>query len=485
MLLGFLPSPQLTFGNVSVGNVLPFPSTEAVGAAELTAQQSAADEPLGADRVSGTDTSTGEFSSIGVTFDTPPTDPVMVRVKSQSGRWSEWHEFEGDPNEGPDAGTTEADRARAGTEPLWVKDATGYEVSIGSGDVGNDAKVVLVQDEQRRGVAVATPMADAAQRSYNIPFAYGSRTAWGARPPAYSLDVTWNIIHLAVVHHTDLANDYGPGDVPGILRSIQAFHMDGRGWSDIGYNFLVDKWGGIWQGRGDPWERTIGADAAGFNSGSVGISAIGDYTAAGPTGALLQSIGTVAGWKLAMYGQDPYGWSYFTSGGSPKYAAGEVVPLSAIVGHQDVGLTGCPGSLEGYLHHIRQYARTTFDQLRTVGVDNPVGMTEFVVRSGNSIVTNGWAFDPNTNARVSIVVTMDGAWYWNPTWVWRPEDVFPVGFDGIHGFAIQIPASPGAHNVCVYAMNLGSGADTNLYCGVVEVTMDGRAVSPTARPRSR
>jgi uncharacterized protein with LGFP repeats len=70
--------------------------------------------------------------------------------------------------------------------------------------------------------------------------------------PRYS-----STIYAGWVHHTVNANDYSSAEVPGIIRSIYAYHMQGRGWSDIGYNFLVDRFGRLWEGRSGGIDRPV------------------------------------------------------------------------------------------------------------------------------------------------------------------------------------------------------------------------------------
>ncbi|MEK8227997.1 hypothetical protein NKG05_20780 [Oerskovia sp. M15] len=68
----------------------------------------------------------------------------------------------------------------------------------------------------------------------------------------------------AVVHHTAGNNGYASSDVPTIIRGIYSYHVLSRGWPDIGYNFLVDRFGRIWEGRAGGIDRAIvGAHAAG------------------------------------------------------------------------------------------------------------------------------------------------------------------------------------------------------------------------------
>ena len=112
-------------------------------------------------------------------------------------------------------------------------------------------------------------------------------------------------VHAGFVHHTVNANDYTPDEVPGILRSIYAYHTQSRGWSDIGYNFLVDKFGRIWEGRYGGVDRpVVGAHTLNYNENSFAMSAIGNYETAQPTAAMLQAYGVLFAWKLSLHGVD-------------------------------------------------------------------------------------------------------------------------------------------------------------------------------------
>lgn len=102
------------------------------------------------------------------------------------------------------------------------------------------------------------------------------RASWGARRPKQSpISTSWSKRTEFVVHHSE-------GPVTQTVRSIQDFHMDKRGWNDIGYNFLVDHLGKIYEGRG--W-LVIGAQAQGHNTAGIGVCYIGrdgkDITDAG------------------------------------------------------------------------------------------------------------------------------------------------------------------------------------------------------------
>ena len=154
LLLAFVPIPGVRFITESVGATESLPGTRPMSAQELAQAQAGADEPLGEGRVVGSDENVDEFTAIGFTFDTPPSEPVMVRVKGGSGDFGPWQELATEDDEGPDRQSAEA--GRSGTAPLWVGTGTGYEVSVGAQD-GSSVDVVTVHDEVRRTVVEATP----------------------------------------------------------------------------------------------------------------------------------------------------------------------------------------------------------------------------------------------------------------------------------------------------------------------------------------
>ena len=88
------------------------------------------------------------------------------------------------------------------------------------------------------------------------------------------------------MHHTVNANDYTEAQVPALLRSIYALPREvAAGWSDIGYNFLVDRFGRIWEGRYGGIDRpVVGAHTLNYNDDAFAMSAIGNFdTARRPT----------------------------------------------------------------------------------------------------------------------------------------------------------------------------------------------------------
>ncbi|OMQ16179.1 hypothetical protein A7K94_0204310 [Modestobacter sp. VKM Ac-2676] len=148
------------------------------------------------------------------------------------------------------------------------------------------------------------------------------------------------------MHHTADSNSYSAEDVPRILRSIYAYHAVTLGWGDIGYNVVVDKFGRAWEGRAGGLASTVvGAHAGGFNTGTFGISMLGNYDVTAVPQAVVETVANVVAWKFSLYGIDPRGTVTLTSGGggTARYAKGQSVTLPTLFAHRDVGSTACPG----------------------------------------------------------------------------------------------------------------------------------------------
>ena len=107
---------------------------------------------------------------------------------------------------------------------------------------------------------------------------------------------------MVFVHHTASGNTYTAAEAPAIMRAIYAYHTRSLGWSDIGYNFLIDRFGTIYEGRYGGMKRgVVGAQVLGFNRGSSGISVIGDFAADAPPAAALAALREAA----RLEAQDP------------------------------------------------------------------------------------------------------------------------------------------------------------------------------------
>jgi hypothetical protein len=186
------------------------------------------------------------------------------------------------------------------------------------------------------------------------------RLSWGADesirrgPPSYAPGV-----RFAVVHHTAGRNGYSRAEAAAIVKGIQLYHVQGNGWNDIGYNFLVDRFGTVYEGRFGGIERNVvGAHAKGFNTGSVGVALLGTYGSTAPSGAAQDAIARVLAWRLDVAHIDPASLLTYISGGNERFPPGIPTLLSAVSGHRDTGFTECPGdALQARLGALAASAR--------------------------------------------------------------------------------------------------------------------------------
>ena len=298
------------------------------------------------------ETDTEKFSLVGVTwaYDPAVTDTVVqVRVQDAGGEWGTWTEVtveDADQDESADSGAV----LRGGTAPLWTGPSTGVEVELvtRSGAQPTDVVLDLVDPgESPADTALGTPEVDGtAHAAAALPPVY-SRAQWGADEgirtwgPEYAAT-----IRAATLHHTADTNNYTADQVPAMMRSIYRYHTVSRGWGDIGYNVIADRYGRLWEGRyGGLASTVIGAHSGGFNTGTFGVSMLGNYDVAPTTPAMVDAVAAVIAWKLGLYGVDPRGTVTLTSsgGGTSRYAAGQKVTLPTVFGHRQVGSTSCPG----------------------------------------------------------------------------------------------------------------------------------------------
>ena len=205
-------------------------------------------------------------------------------------------------------------------------------------------------------------------------------------------------MRFAVVHHTAGSNSYTRAQSASIVRGIERYHVLANGWDDIGYNFLVDKYGQIFEGRWGGVDRNVvGAHAQGFNNGSLGRRAdrhvrLGTRITPAARAALVKIIA----WRLDVAHVDPLSTFSWRSTGNPKYPAGRMITLRTISGHRDTGFTTCPGSqLYGELPRIaRAVAQTGLPKLYFPKVTGaPGGMVRFTgdAHPGAAVVGGGHA----------------------------------------------------------------------------------------------
>ena len=290
---------------------------------------------------------TDSYRLVAATWSAATAEPTVTVRHRAGGRWSPWHTLPAGDGHGPDPSSREADGTRFGTDPLVVpeSDAVQARVDVADGALPADLRLDLIDPGQSPAdgsVGMASGAAAVAVPTRPTIF---TRAQWGAdeslREPGLP---AYGGVRGAFVHHTVNTNSYSAAQVPAIIRGIYAYHVNSRGWRDIGYNFLVDKFGRIWEGRFGGIDLPVtGAHTAGYNDDAFAMSAIGTYTSQPPEPALVSAYQRLFSWKFAIHGVDPRHVVNYD---------GEVWP--AIAGHRDAASTECPGTaLYGQLPAIR------------------------------------------------------------------------------------------------------------------------------------
>jgi len=375
------------------------------------------DLPLGASRAPH------RFELVGLHW--RGSGSVSFRTRSVAGRWSRWREAVPEDDR-PDAGNHEL-RDRLGWQtgsPYW----TGPSDRIQVRTFGRVSRI--------RAYYLWSPGKEPPTRAVSIagsPLIL-SRPSWRADErirrgrPDYS-----DTLRFAVVHHTAGSNSYTRAQSASIVRGIQRYHVLANGWDDIGYNFLVDKYGQIFEGRyGGVDRNVVGAHAQGFNQGSAGVALLGNYNATSATPAARAALIRLLAWRLDVAHVDPlttFGWR---STGNPRFRTGASITLRPISGHRDTGYTTCPGSqLYGELPQIaRSVAQTGLPKLYSAVVTGaPGGFVDITARLSEPLPWSVIVSEPDGN----VVATGQGsgtevAWTWDARTI--PAGRYRYAIDG-------------------------------------------------------
>jgi flagellar hook assembly protein FlgD len=222
------------------------------------------------------------------------------------------------------------------------------------------------------------------------------------------------------VHHTAGSNSYSAAQSAAIVRGIQRYHVLGNGWDDIGYNFLVDKYGRVFEGRrGGIAQNVVGAHAGGFNTGSVGVAVLGNYESASFSSAARTALENLLAWRLDVGHVFPRALVGRVSAGSSRWPAGTNVRLRAVSGHRDTSYTSCPGNaIYGQLGSIARNVTQIglpklYDPEAEGGVGGPVRFT------GRLSASRAWLVEVK-DAGGAIVAQGGGTgtavdWTWDAT----------------------------------------------------------------------
>ena len=299
-----------------------------------------------------------EFSMAGVTCDVPAAGGVTLRLRTSldGAAWGRWLQA-------PLEVAGEGSAATAYTDPLWTGAAryvqvTAARTSSRGPSALTDVRLVAIDPTEdgsigarltgvaRRlaatvaGVGFVPPASAAASTPVIV-----TRSEWGADESLRSGAPDYSPVKAAIIHHTASGNLYSQGDAPALVRGIYAYHTRSLHWDDIAYNFLVDRFGTIYEGRyGGVTRGVVGAHVYGFNTGTTGISVIGTFTDDAPPTEALTALERLLAWKLTVHGLDPAGTAQLLCGATDKYAKGTTVSLPVVAGHRQANTTECPGA---------------------------------------------------------------------------------------------------------------------------------------------
>jgi hypothetical protein len=304
---------------------------------------------------------TKPFGMVGVTWPyRKNSSQVEVKVRVQrNGVWSGWERLPVEEEHGPATASSEGSE-RSGTEPYWVGDANGVEASLTTldGTTVRGAKVALINPgvtatDAEPPMTEESIQAEGGRAPYPMP-AMVSRRGWGAdeRLRAYNgkscaKPKYTGTVQAAFVHHTADRNNYTRKQVPAMVRSMYAYHVKSRGWCDLGYNFLVDRFGRAFEGRyGGAQLPVLGAHTGSFNANSFGVSLIGNFEKVAPTAAILETTARIIAWKLDANYRSPLATIVLDGR-----------KLHTVSGHRDTKATACPGkNLYSKLGWLKQRA---------------------------------------------------------------------------------------------------------------------------------
>ncbi|MFF9982009.1 peptidoglycan recognition protein family protein [Streptomyces erythrochromogenes] len=424
---------------------------------------------------------TERFGLMGVSWKDASAE-VQGKIEARSrnavtGAWTPWVELE--PLKAGLDGVRPG--ARGATEPVWVGSADGAEVRVGGGSAALPAGLELdLVDPGRAGRrAGAAKFASASgTRAAKSASASGARAAaaaavapgpestaprpdvvpraqWGAdeslnnEGPIY---LAGGRIKALFVHHTAASAPYECTDSAAIVRGLHVYHVKTNGWRDVGYNFLVDKCGTLFEGRQGGVDRPVmGAHTYGFNSESTSVAVLGDHTSAGASPEALEGIAKMAAYKLGQYDADMDGTTTLTAGATQKnyagtsFTAGQPYQFRTVSGHRDGFNTECPG------HQL-------YPQLDTIRNSGPAARLKIgavnekpIAAGGTAKVTGPLAVDFSTSTAAPLVgsfeLLVDGT------------PVATVAGDATRAATV---VSPGSHRVQIRATAHNGKVSTSL-----------------------
>jgi N-acetylmuramoyl-L-alanine amidase len=274
---------------------------------------------------------------VGVTW-TGDHGAATVRFR-HGGAWTPWRDMGEDGLEEP---------GKFASSLVPAGDADAYQVRVPDGVTGAESVAINTTDGKRTTVAAGTSASAVATATTSGGVV--SRAAWGADERIRTWGPSFHPPQKLTVHHTAGLND--DPNPAATVRAIYRFHTVDRGWGDIGYQFLVDAKGTVYEGRytdtnpitepafDEAGGVVVGAHVANYNNGNVGISLLGTYDTRRPSLLAQRSLERLLATLSIRTGISPDAWSWYEN---PLGGARWLGPN--ILGHRHLGQTACPGKI--------------------------------------------------------------------------------------------------------------------------------------------
>lgn len=224
------------------------------------------------------------------------------------------------------------------------------------------------------------------------------RDEWGADLSPKGILPPEEDVKFLLVHHTAGTTNYSQDSVARLIRNTYSFHTSSeKGWNDVCYNFFIDRYGGVWEGRAGSIQGPVMADATGGSQGFAQlVCLLGNFQENSPTPEMITSLEKLLSWLANRYQIDttPGKTVSFISRGSNKWPTGSEVIARTISGHRDMSLTACPGDFVYPL--LATSVPMNVTNLMTSGSG------EVSVSSSTSVVSSA---DQNMNTTTSLTET--------------------------------------------------------------------------------
>jgi hypothetical protein len=371
---------------------------------------------------------------------------LAMRTRTDGGAWSRWAPVDAHAEDGPDPGSDEA-AASGMSNPVWAGEADWVQYRSSERLPGarlhfvNTAGTATAADRVEtalRGAANSAVTTAASLLSADLAGAQEdqpsmvSRASWAGDDCPPRTKATYGEVRAAYVHHTVNLNDYSRAEAPQIVLAMCRYHRNTNGWNDIGYNFLVDRFGTLYEGRaGGVGAAVIGAQAEGFNSYSTGIANIGTFSSVPQSQAALEAMARLIRWKLPLHGYPTSGTAVMKSAGGAtnRYPSGSSVRVPRVLGHRDTNATECPGSaLYAQLGDLRSLVGGITPQGTATTVSAQVSARRSAIDYGDSATLSG-NLTTNSGAavggqQVTVQAKVDGRWKTSSTPTTRGDGSF-------------------------------------------------------------